>query len=94
MPQYHLQLLIRHELGTGVLPRNSVPRVLRGPSHGEDCDACELPVTKGQWLIEGISARKPLQLPVECFHHWEVERHIFVATTAPHIRAADEAPNG
>jgi len=94
MQQHHLQLLIRHKLGTGVLPRNSVPRVLGGPSHGEACDACELLVTKGQWLIEGISARKPLQLHVECFPLWEVERYIFVATTEPHILAADEAPNG
>ena len=48
-------------------------------------------------MIEGIAlagGRKPLQLHVECFHLWERERHAFVAKTEPHIRAADDGPDG
>ena len=85
MQEHHLQLLIRHKLETGVLPMNSIPRVWGGPGSGEICDACEVPITKDQWVIEGISlagGRKPLQLHAECFHLWERERHAIEGATA------------
>jgi hypothetical protein len=78
MQQHSLQLLIRHKLANGTLPTNSIPRVWGGPGNGENCDACEIIITKDEWVIEGISlaeGRKPLQLHVECFHLWERERH-------------------
>ena len=78
MQQHSLQLLIRHKLANGTLPTNSIPRVWGGPGNGESCDACEIIITKDEWVIEGISlaeGRKPLQLHVECFHLWELERH-------------------
>jgi hypothetical protein len=96
MQQRHLQLLIRQKLQTGALPRNSIPRVWGGPGNGETCDACDGIVTKDEWVIEGISlagGRKPLQLHVECFHLWELERHTFVATTEPHIRPVQDGPH-
>ncbi len=86
MQQHSLQLLIRHKLANGTLPTNSIPRVWGGPGNGESCDACEIIITKDEWVIEGISlaeGRKPLQLHVECFHLWELERHAM----APRTRA-------
>jgi hypothetical protein len=77
MQQHSLHLLIRHKLANGSLPINSIPRVWGGPGHGEICDASDEVVTKDEWVIEGISladGRKPLQLHVECFHLWELER--------------------
>jgi hypothetical protein len=53
-------------------------------------------MTKDEWVMEGISlagARKPLQLHVECFHLWELERHAFVAKTEPNILAVPDGPN-
>jgi hypothetical protein len=84
MQQHSLQLLIRHKLANGTLPTNSIPRVLGGPGNGESCDACEIIITKDEWVIEGISlaeGRKPLQLHVECFHLWERERHAMAPGT-------------
>jgi hypothetical protein len=84
--EHNLQLLIRHKLATGTLPLNSIPRVWGGPGNGESCDACELVITKDELLIEGISlanGRKPLQLHVECFHFWELERRLISAGTSP-----------
>jgi hypothetical protein len=45
MHQLNLQLVIRHKLETGALPRNSIPRVWGGPGNGETCDACESVIT-------------------------------------------------
>ena len=90
MHQQGLQLMIRQKLKNGTLPYNSIPRVWGGPGNGETCDACDVLVTKDEWVIEGIAlagGRKPLQLHVECFHLWEQERHAVVA--GPPIRAAD-----
>ena len=84
MQQHSLQLLIRHKLANGTLPTNSIPRVWGGPGHGESCDACETIIPKDEWVIEGISlaeGRKPLQLHVECFHLWELERHAMAPPT-------------
>ena len=77
MQQHSLQLLIRQKLQNGALPYDSISRVWGGPGNGETCDACELIVTKDEWVMEGISlagGRKPLQLHTECFHLWEQER--------------------
>jgi len=77
MQQHSLQLLIRQKLQNGTLPYDSISRVWGGPGNGETCDACELIVTKDEWVMEGISlagGRKPLQLHTECFHLWEQER--------------------
>jgi hypothetical protein len=71
MEEHSLQLLIRR---------------LGGPGNGETCDACELVITKDELLIEGISlagGRKPLQLHVECFHLWELERRDVSVQTPP-----------
>ncbi len=84
MHQLTLELVIRHKLKTGALPRNSIPRVWGGPGNGETCDGCESIITKDEWVIEGISlaeGRKPLQLHAECFHLWERERHAGVDET-------------
>jgi hypothetical protein len=43
-------------------------------------------ITKDELLIEGISlagGRKPLQLHVECFHLWELERRDVSVQTPP-----------
>jgi hypothetical protein len=97
MHQLSLELLVRHKLQTGALPRNSIPRIWGGPGNGETCDACESVVTKDEWVIEGISlaeGRKPLHLHVECFHLWERERRTLVVKTEPRSRAADGGPDG
>jgi hypothetical protein len=41
-----------------------------GLGNGETCDACELSITNGQWVTEGLSlgGDRKLQLHVECFH--------------------------
>jgi hypothetical protein len=97
MHQQSLQLIIRQKLRDGTLPYNSISRVWGGPGNGEACDACDGIVTKDEWVIEGISlaeGRKPLQLHVECFHLWEIERHDMVGKTAPPLRAAGDGPDG
>ena len=91
MQQHSLQLLIRHKLATAALPMNSIPRIWGGPGNGEACDACELIVTKDELIIEGISladGRKPLQLHVECFHLWELERRAAASGAASGPRTA------
>ena len=61
-----------------------------GPGNGETCDACDLLISKGEFVIEGIAVpgdvqnalnalnavdrRKPLQLHVPCFSLWDQER--------------------
>jgi hypothetical protein len=86
MHQQGLQLIIRQKLLNRALPYNSIPRVWGGPGNGEMCDGCDAIITKDEWVIEGVSlkgGRKPLQLHVECFHLWEIERHAFVAKPEP-----------
>jgi hypothetical protein len=92
MHQDGLRLLILSKLADGRLPLNSIPRVWGGPGNGEICDACEIIVTKDEFVVEGISlagGKRPLQLHVRCFGIWDSERRPQLAshelTTAPVI---------
>jgi len=44
----------------------------------EICDACGKPITKQQWITEGIAStlsdRGPVQFHVGCFQFWDTER--------------------
>ena len=95
MDQANLLLLIRYKLQTGVLPPDSIPRAWSGLGNGETCDACELSITNGQWVTEGLSlgGDRKLQLHVECFHFWERERRTLTVETEPPIGAADDGPD-
>jgi hypothetical protein len=72
-----LRLLIRSKLADGRLPLNSIPRIWGGSGNGESCDACEIIVTKDEFVMERISladGRRPPQLHARCFWLWESER--------------------
>lgn len=71
-----LRLLIRQKLADGRLPHDSIPRVWGGPSRGEICHACEDVIAQPALVMEGIAlnAKAPLQLHVQCFYVWDVER--------------------
>ena len=95
MHQDGLRLLILSKLADGRLPLSSLPRVWGGPGNGEICDACEVIVTKDEFVVEGISlagGKRPLQLHVRCFWLWESERRQQLApqelTTPPVIASA------
>jgi hypothetical protein len=89
-----LRLIIRGRLADGRLPLNSISRVWGGPGNGESCNACDGIVTKGEFVIEGISLAggpRPLQLHVQCFWLWESERGRQLAPqelTAPNLASA------
>ena len=90
-----LRLIIRGKLADGRLPLNSISRIWGGPGKGESCSACDGIVTKGEFVIEGISlavGQRPLQLHVRCFWLWESElwrqSAPQVLTTAPVIASA------
>jgi hypothetical protein len=59
-------------------PYDSMPRFWGGPGNGEDCDACNTPITHAQLVMEGIAStftvKKPIQFHVRCFYVWDVER--------------------
>jgi hypothetical protein len=44
----------------------------------EICDACGKPITKQQWITEGIAStlsdRRPVQFHVGCFQFWDTEK--------------------
>lgn len=72
-----LRIMIRERLADGRLPHNHIPRLWGGPGNGETCDGCGETVTKGQMLMEGLSAKSSgVQLHVACFHVWDVERQV------------------
>ena len=74
-----IRIRIRDKLKTGRLPYDGMPRFWGGPGDGERCDACDLPIAKGQLVMEGISRvvddkKKPIQFHVVCFQLWDHER--------------------
>ena len=74
-----IYLIVRAKLANGMLPMNSIPRVWGGAGHGETCDACEEPITKDQFVLEGLSVADPkrgIQLHSECFYIWDRLRRI------------------
>lgn len=77
MDRLTLTLLIRKKLADGRLPHNHIPRLWGGPASGETCDGCDETVTKGQMIMEGLSAKsRGVQLHVTCFHVWDAERQV------------------
>jgi hypothetical protein len=50
-----------------------------GSADGESCDACGKPITKQQFMMEGVIStltdKKPIQLHVRCFQFGNTERH-------------------
>ena len=89
METEQLQSLIRQKLKSGGLPYDSMPRFWGGPGNGEDCDACNTPITHAQLVMEGIAStftvKKPIQFHVRCFYVWDVERRKDEAQ--PHIQS-------
>ena len=77
MDRHTLTRMIQKKLADGRLPHNHIPRLWGGPGNGETCDGCEETVTKGQMLMEGLSAKSlGVQLHVTCFHVWDSERQV------------------
>ena len=78
MEQNALRLLIQGKLADGRLPQNSIPRVWGGAGNGETCDACEELISKGQFVMEGVSVTggRGIQFHVACFHLWDEERRV------------------
>lgn len=70
-----LRSLIRRKLADGRLPIDHIPRVWGGAGNDEVCDACDTPIGKNEFVMEGIGEeRKSLQLHVRCFQIWDAER--------------------
>jgi hypothetical protein len=90
-----LRLLIRSKLEDGRLPYHSMARFWGGPGDGEQCNACDLPITKEQLLMEGIAStlsvmpkdKRPIRFHVKCFYVWNPERVRVIARDS--IVAAD-----
>jgi hypothetical protein len=76
MDQEPIRIIIRQKLADGRLPHDSIPRLWGGPGAGEVCDGCDEKIAISVLVMEGISVggRKPLQLHVQCFYLWDVER--------------------
>ena len=76
MEQDALRLLIHRKLAQGELPHDSIPGFLGGPADGEECDACEEPISSAQFITEAISTttNQGIQFLVECFYIWDTER--------------------
>ena len=88
MDNESLHLLIRGKLQSGLLPYNHIPRIWGAPGSGETCDGCDLVIEPPDMVMEGITLtdgspglhgnqhdpRRPLQLHVECFYLWDMER--------------------
>jgi hypothetical protein len=73
-----VRLVVRRKLAAGILPQDSITRFWGGTSHGEDCDACEERIRRGQVIIEAISTstNQGIQLHVACFYVWDAERDV------------------
>ena len=71
-----LRLLIREKLENARLPHERISRVQSCPADGEKCDACERRITMAQFVVRGtiLVGRGSMQLHVECFQLWDVER--------------------
>jgi hypothetical protein len=70
-----LQDVIRAKLADGRLPHDSIPRVWGGPGNGESCDACEQPIAKTEFVMEGVSdGKRSVQFHVKCFYVWDEVR--------------------
>lgn len=78
MDTFLLRALIRRKLAEGLLPQNSIRRFWGGPSDGEECDACEEIIDGADLVMEAISTstNEGLQLHVECFYFWDLEREV------------------
>ena|SRR5437867_227067 len=69
-------LLIQRKLEDGRLPSDGITGVLRGPSNGERCDACEMLITQEQKVTEAIVVsaaghKKSIQCHIQCFRLWD-----------------------
>jgi hypothetical protein len=89
-----LRLVIRSKLNDRRLPYSSIPRFWGGPGDGEQCDACDMRITKEQLVMEcGIASthtdEKPIQFHVKCFYIWDAVRMDVVGRDS--IFAADIA---
>jgi hypothetical protein len=74
-----IYLVVRIKLANGMMPMNSIPRVWGGAGNGEACDACEEPIRKDQFVLEGLSVADPqrgIQLHAECFYVWDRLRRL------------------
>jgi hypothetical protein len=76
-----LCLIIRSKITDGRLPRNGTERVWGARGTGEICDACDTPITKDEFIIEGVylhctleDAALALLLHARCFWLWDSER--------------------
>jgi hypothetical protein len=90
-----LRLFIRSKLYDGRLPYQSIPRFWGGPGDGEQCEACDILITKEQLAMEGIASthtdEKPIQFHVKCFYVWDAERRRAIAPQRDSTFAADIA---
>ena len=87
-----LRLLIRQKLSDGRLPRNGIPKVWGGAGSGQQCDACDEPVAKTDFVMEGPvldggRRARDVRFHVLCFYAWDDERVAADPTvTPPHER--------
>lgn len=71
-----LRLLIRQKFTDERLPHDGISRLWGVQGNGEICHACEEVIAKPELIMKGIvrDDLEPLQLHVECFYLWDVER--------------------
>ena len=70
--------IIRGKLADGKLPLNSISRIWGGPGNGETCGACEVIVTKNEFIMDGIAAEgsSGVRFHVRCFYLWDALRRV------------------
>jgi hypothetical protein len=75
IPLESLRILIKEKLVGGRLPIR-ITHVWGGPGNCEICLVCDLPISKDEFVMEGMDEhRTAVQFHVECFYLWEAECH-------------------
>ena len=78
MDHESLRHLIQQKLADARLPQDHMPRIWGGPADGDMCDACDLVVSGGEYVIEGVSGfgsdKRAVQFHVQCFALWDEMR--------------------
>ena len=74
-----LHRLIAQKLTDRQLPHETLARVAGSPANGETCDACELLIEPGQFLMRGGA----MQFHVDCLYVWDVARQAIAGAAGP-----------
>jgi len=74
-----LHRLIAQKLADRQLPHETIARVAGSPANGETCDACELLIEPGQFVMRAGT----LHFHVDCLYVWDVARQGLAGAAGP-----------